>query len=103
MRKLLLVVLALVALNPRVMLAQTSFGTVPQAIISCSTGLQVHWGRLLPMNVSGRAGLFGVFTKESAVDAFLSMTLDNIGPMGSGLPQSEMRGLTRNILSKPCG
>ena len=101
MKKLLLVVFALVALNPRVMPCDACVGRLPQAVISCSTGLQAHWGKLL---MSGNSrGLFGVFTQEAAVDATLSGTLNNMGPLGSGLSDSAMRSMTRTMLSKPCG
>gem|GEM_PF-6722428 len=103
MRKLVLVVLALVALNPRLMPCEACTLGLPHGVISCSTGLQVHWGRLTMTGIRGRAGLFGVFTKESAVDAALSMTLSNMGPYGSGTPESEMRSMIRTMLSKACG
>ena len=47
MKALLLVIAALLALNPRFIFVTTG-ARPPQGVISCSTGLSIQWGKLLP-------------------------------------------------------
>ena len=101
MKKFLLVALALVALNPRPLSYELCAGGLPQAAVSCSTGLQVHWGWLL---TGGHAGLIGIYTKESAADAIVSSAVKENSPSSAGaaLGAAMGRQVALTMLSAPC-
>tara|TARA_Y100001933_G_scaffold217796_1_gene225558 strand:+ start:183 stop:500 length:318 start_codon:yes stop_codon:yes gene_type:complete len=104
MKKLYVVVfaLALVALNPRFLPCKGCLFGLPQAVISCSTGLQVHWGKLLILgNIGHKKGLVGVYTKETAADAVVHAAYGR-GPVSKGLMASATRTQALKIFSWPC-
>ena len=82
------VVVAVAALNPRIAFDAGR----PLYAISCSTGISIHWAKLL----SGSGGLFGVYSLDGAARTAAADQLS------SPISTLEMTAMAKSMLMKPC-
>ena len=101
MKALLLVVASLLALNPRVIFVTTG-ARPPQGVISCSTGISIQWGKLLPEQLTGMrgVGLLGIYTADSAAEAVTAKTVSDLPD--AAMFRGDLKGRIKAALMKPC-
>jgi len=82
------VVIAVAVLNPRIAFDSGR----PIYAISCSTGISIHWAKLL----SGSDGLFGVYSLDGAARTVAADQLS------SPISTLELTAMAKSMFLKPC-